>query len=53
MCNLEFQQALEDYRAAKDCFKEATDEKIDEAVYYLNACEARVMRIIKEQKLRK
>lgn len=51
--NLEFQQALEDYKVAQNYFKEATDEKIDEAILYLNACEARVVRIIKEQRLKK
>ncbi len=53
MGNLEFRQALEDYKVAKNYFAEATEEKVDEAIYYLNACESRLMRIIKEQKLKK
>jgi hypothetical protein len=52
MCNLEFKQALEDYRMAQQYFNLATGDRIDEAIFYLNACEKRLMRIIQEQKHR-
>ncbi|MFA5557854.1 MAG: hypothetical protein WDA59_00115 [Methanofastidiosum sp.] len=47
----EFKDALDDYERAKNIFQEATGDAIDEAVYYLNSAEARLMRIIKAHKL--